>query len=344
MANTSQPYPNMSSTEAINYATFFGFDSVAAAAVFAALYTLLFCFFLFRVLKQRRWILISLLVFCACKEYFLPTCFLKLIGHFSSSDYRFYHACCGNKDGQRWREFGICRRDGNIVLSRFFRSAFLRIYFGCGKVSYFPKLPFTSFLTLIFYRYELCQTEQSSNPLVKNFLAITRNSRIFRIVMTVPIGLSIAGLDESVEHPEESIGLTLRKVSAAVFLVLTIFQLIQTLLLIKTEHDGRNISLILNRSMHGSCALLDKRSLKYTSSTFGARHASVVFGAISLLLLIRGVFSLATVGNTKANNEHFWYPLVAVPEILCVFLYLIPGVVPPKVVPRDMESLPMDPK
>ncbi|KAE9406822.1 hypothetical protein BT96DRAFT_987091 [Gymnopus androsaceus JB14] len=278
----------MSSTEAINYATFFGFDSVAAAAVFAALYTLLFCFFLFRVLKQRRWILISLLVFCAFRitGFIMRAVATKMVS-----------------DGENL---------GFVVATE---TLFSVGFFG---------LLFCAFI-LVVARYELCQTEQSSNPLVKNFLAITRNSRIFRIVMTVPIGLSIAGLDESVEHPEESIGLTLRKVSAAVFLVLTIFQLIQTLLLIKTEHD-------------------DKRSLKYTSSTFGARHASVVFGAISLLLLIRGVFSLATVGNTKANNEHFWYPLVAVPEILCVFLYLIPGVVPPKVVPRDMESLPMDPK
>jgi hypothetical protein len=50
---------------------------------------------------------------------------------------------------------------------------------------------------------------------------------------------------------------------------------------------------------------------------------------VSLLLLIREVFSTATISNgLKQNNEHYWYPLIAVPEILAVILYGTPGLVP----------------
>lgn len=69
-------------------------------------------------------------------------------------------------------------------------------------------------------------------------IGVTRNPTVFRVLMTIPVGLGIAGLDETAVHPEESLGLTLRKASAALFLVLTAFQLIQTLVLIKAEHDG----------------------------------------------------------------------------------------------------------
>lgn len=52
---------------------------------------------------------------------------------------------------------------------------------------------------------------------------------------------------------------------------------------------------------------------------------------ISLLLLVREIFTTATVNNAlKQNNEHFWYPLYALPEILAVTLYTAPGLVPPR--------------
>ena len=49
----------------------------------------------------------------------------------------------------------------------------------------------------------------------------------------------------------------------------------------------------------------------------------------SVLLLVREVFSGVTVNNSaKQNTEHFWYPLVAVPEILVALLFTTPGLVP----------------
>ena len=64
---------------------------------------------------------------------------------------------------------------------------------------------------------------------------------------------------------------------------------------------------------------------------FGSRNGAPIFLLISILLLVREIFVVATVSNTKEQqNEKLWYPLVALPEFLAVALYLIPGVIPPK--------------
>ena len=50
---------------------------------------------------------------------------------------------------------------------------------------------------------------------------------------------------------------------------------------------------------------------------------------VSLLLLVREAFATATISNSlKQNNEHLWYPLIALAEILAVVLYATPGLVP----------------
>ena len=65
------------------------------------------------------------------------------------------------------------------------------------------------------------------------------------------------------------------------------------------------------------------------NQSFGMKYGIYILYIISLLLLVRESFSMATVSNTfKQNNEHFWYPLVALPEILAVILFSTPGLVP----------------
>jgi hypothetical protein len=61
----------------------------------------------------------------------------------------------------------------------------------------------------------------------------------------------------------------------------------------------------------------------------GIRYGNYILPLISLMLIIRECFSAATVKQTvKQNNEHFWYPLIALPEIIVVLLYTTPGLVP----------------
>ena len=67
--------------------------------------------------------------------------------------------------------------------------------------------------------------------------------------------------------------------------------------------------------------------------SFGKKHGNFILLAISLLLLVRQAFVTATMTprtRSKQFNEHFWYPLVAAPELLAVLLYTTPGLVPAK--------------
>lgn len=51
---------------------------------------------------------------------------------------------------------------------------------------------------------------------------------------------------------------------------------------------------------------------------------------IVIFLLIREIYFTATIGNISHVNEAVWYPLGALPELLAVFLYVVPGLVPEK--------------
>jgi len=76
--------------------------------------------------------------------------------------------------------------------------------------------------------------------------------------------------------------------------------------------------------------LLGKRDYSDKASRkVGTRNALYILLLISALILIREAFSIATINDAeKQNNEHFWYPLIALPEILSVVLYTTRGLVP----------------
>lgn len=53
-----------------------------------------------------------------------------------------------------------------------------------------------------------------------------------------------------------------------------------------------------------------------------------VLAVIIILLLIREIYLTITVGKKQIEAE--WYPLAALTEVLVVFLYNVPGLVPDK--------------
>ena len=62
----------------------------------------------------------------------------------------------------------------------------------------------------------------------------------------------------------------------------------------------------------------------------GATHGVFFLAPIVLLLLARGAFFAATQGRVEVQrDEALWYPLVALPELLVVVLFAVPGLVPP---------------
>lgn len=42
---------------------------------------------------------------------------------------------------------------------------------------------------------------------------------------------------------------------------------------------------------------------------------------------------------SKQNNEHFWYPLVALPELLAALLYTIPDLLPTRAEMQQAREL-----
>jgi hypothetical protein len=251
----------------INYGKLSGFDSPAAAIVFAVLYVPLFGWFARMSFLRPTYVFFVLTLFCAIR-----------ITAFS------IRAALAGLDsaGENLRLF-----IADEILS---------------AVGYFGLL--YSAYTLVLDIELLSDRPQSTNPI----LVITRNRRLFRLAMSIAVALGISSA--TIDNGQSSTAKSLHKISVIIFLVLTILQAFRTAILATIDRTDGN-------------------QYKPGNQTFGSKHGIIVLVFIALLLLIREVFSAATLGNPKKfNNEHLWYPLVAVPELLAVILYTIPDLVP----------------
>ncbi|KAF8162620.1 hypothetical protein B0H34DRAFT_692095 [Crassisporium funariophilum] len=172
-------------------------------------------------------------------------------------------------------------------------------------VGYFGLL--YSAYTLVLDRELLNDSPRPRSPI----LQVTQNRRIFRLVLLVALVLGIVAASTTDNSgSSSSTSRTLHIASTVIFLALTVLQAFQTLLLARMEISAQ-------------------RLYKQGNDSFGIKHGIHILVLISLLLLIREAFSTATMTNTrKQNNEHLWYPLIAVPEILAVILYSTPDLVP----------------
>ncbi|GLB35636.1 hypothetical protein LshimejAT787_0212010 [Lyophyllum shimeji] len=163
--------------------------------------------------------------------------------------------------------------------------------------------------TLVLDRRLLTNVPPGTDPLSQ----LTQNRRIFRLALTVAVALGIVGSTQA-QSSDPHKGNTLRIVSTVIFLVLTVLLVYQTVLLARIE-------LHLTSGGYSTPA----------HQSFGHGYGAYVLCVIALLLLVRETFTTATVSNyAKQYNEHFWYPLYALPEIVAVVLYATPGLVPPR--------------
>ncbi|KAK6974361.1 hypothetical protein R3P38DRAFT_2812103 [Favolaschia claudopus] len=166
------------------------------------------------------------------------------------------------------------------------------------------------FFALLYSAYTLVlDREIISGATLQLPLKIMRNRRLFRIILIVAVVLGVQGISDSTSsNPKKaSTGTDLRRASTIIFLVLTIIQAIQTFLALNA-HSGYP-----------------------PSPRFGDRHGKYILGLISIFLLVREAFLVATISNSsKQNEELFWYPLLALPEFLAVVCYSFSGLVPPR--------------
>nr|GAT44468.1 predicted protein [Mycena chlorophos] len=184
------------------------------------------------------------------------------------------------------------------------------ILFGVG----FFALLYSAY-TLVLDREHISAPIDSRKPAFEDSLPfivkLTRNRRLFRMLLTAGVVLMILGIVDSTSNNTgtQNTGSELRRASTILFLVLTGIQALQTVL-----------------------AFLNNQADPYAEKRrFGDQHGTYILALISIFILIREIFLTATVGNSaRQNEERLWYPLVALPEVLSVLCYSISGLVPPR--------------
>ncbi|KAG5642854.1 hypothetical protein DXG03_002031 [Asterophora parasitica] len=173
------------------------------------------------------------------------------------------------------------------------------------------------FFSLLYSAYTLVMDRElmSDYPSAGGIISrVIRKRRLYRLVLLAGIVIGAVGISDS--NPSNSpstisTGMSLHLASAIIYLVLVALLAFQTLILAKAE---------LRNGGSG---------YKHSKASFGARYGIYILLVIAQLLVVRESFAVATANDfTAANNEHLWYPLIALPEILAVMLYSIPDLVP----------------
>ncbi|KAJ7894099.1 hypothetical protein B0H13DRAFT_2036800, partial [Mycena leptocephala] len=138
------------------------------------------------------------------------------------------------------------------------------------------------------------------------------NPHLFRTILSVTVAGSIVGvIDNTSPKPGDiSTNKTLRKAGIGIF-----FRPYRRPS--GTDHLVR-VYIVLTFSP------VAKSSVR----PFGDRNGRYLLCLISLLMLVREVFLMATLNSARQNQESLWYPLVALPELLAVGCYSVSGPVP----------------
>jgi hypothetical protein len=171
-----------------------------------------------------------------------------------------------------------------------------------------------SVYTLVLDR-EILNGTTASTPLSR----ITSNRHLIRLALMAAVVVGIIGATNSSSSKPSDISLshTLRKVSVIIFLVVTALLAVHTVFLVREEH-----------------AALQRGLLPKT--TFGSTYGMYILCVIVILLLIREIYlTIATIPNVAHQSEDAWYPLAALPEVIAVSLFAVPGLVPEK---RDLVA------
>jgi len=187
-----------------------------------------------------------------------------------------------------------------------------------SSVGYFSLL-YSSY-TLVLDRTILSDLRAANHPILK----FTQDRRIFRLLLLVGVVLGIVAGSESSSTSASQIQ-ALRISSVAIFLFLTVVQALQTGILATSSVSAQSQYYIRGKD------------------SLGIRYGNYILLIMSFLLMIREIFSIATVTNaSKQDNEHFWYPFISLPELLVVILYITPGLVPKSDELQQYSAAPQD--
>lgn len=161
------------------------------------------------------------------------------------------------------------------------------------------------------------------------------NRSIFRVTLTagVVLGIIASTRASNDSHGTDSGTKALHDASTIILLLLTILLVLQTLRLLRTETQNPSYSSHAPPAVSGyNTALYPPiTSSPQTKHSYGQSHGAYILCLVAFLLLVREVFNTATMNDSRRQNEEqLWFPFVALPELLAVTLFIVPGLVPPR--------------
>ncbi|KDQ62822.1 hypothetical protein JAAARDRAFT_30735 [Jaapia argillacea MUCL 33604] len=290
---------------AINYASYSGIHSVAAAVIFAVVYAPLLVFYILQSIRRPTYVFIVLSLFCALRV----TAFIM-------------RAILAGSTG--------AGENLNLIIAE-------QVIYSTG----FFGLLYSAY-TLVLDRELLNPRPLLPGPLGL-VSRLIRSRHLIRIALSAAVAIGIVGAINYSEAKTPSAahsGLKLRQISIYIFLAVCVLLAAETLSLVVGElADGRNDASETIVMTPG------QKPYPVHPSHLSGKHVLPTLLLIALLLLIRESFFTATTGNSsattqaKANNEALFYPLSALPELLAVCLFAVRGLVPDR---RELQEREME--
>ncbi|KAJ7254231.1 hypothetical protein C8J57DRAFT_1473646 [Mycena rebaudengoi] len=281
---------------ATNYASILGIQNTWAPIVFAVIYFLLLLWYTAQAVRRHAWVYGALAFFSL----------LRVIS------YSLRAVMAGNHR--------------NSAFNRKMAIAYEILY----NVGFFSIL--LSAYRLLHSRRRLAEINQArerGRSVLHRVLGGLHKGRIIEFLLLLAVILGAVGIGEALSSNARHVGQgnMLNDASTYIFLVVTIFIALLTLLVIRLER------------------LLIHNAPSSTGTSYRGSH-HLILSAIATLLLLRMLFHAATVHQRATNgqntisqatdgikhtaqgNEHLWYPLSPLPELLAALLFLAPGLVP----------------
>ncbi|EIN13118.1 hypothetical protein PUNSTDRAFT_139777 [Punctularia strigosozonata HHB-11173 SS5] len=181
------------------------------------------------------------------------------------------------------------------------------------------------FYWVLYSAYSLVLDRGDINGNIPNLGVISRVSRnrhLIHIVLVVAVGLGVKAAIDATSSNEKTRNESQgdRRISVIIYLVVAVLLAIQNVLLVMVEFQSPTDHRI---------PIASSMSLESEQRTFGARHASRLLAVITVLILIREVFFIATSSSfSTQNKEVLWYPLSASTEYIALAVFSIQGLLP----------------
>jgi len=273
-----------------NYAQEFGISNKWAPILFAVLYFFTFCWYTFQFVRRRSSIYGALALFSI----------LRLIA------FSLRAALANNTHDQTNRGIAIA----------------YEIFYNLGFFSIL-----LSTYNLLHNRRRVVNTERT----LHRFANIFHRGGFFHFLLFLAVLLGLIGIILSLRGPNFQAGRSLSHTSIYIFLAATVLIAILAMIVIHLERGFRTGTGVNNTTgATGTAGGVDSTGTGMISRPL----QWTIIALLATLLLLRTLFFAVSAHRRKnglegaQSNEHLWFPLAALTELLVLLGFLIPGLVP----------------